>query len=240
MMLEQWEDGVMKNFDLVQGLRQAALVLATSASIAASTAVHGQGGGVGGVPGYPDNIDAYDPREVAMLPGYCKYTQLFRGRVPGGDNQTEIDRWYAIAGETFHAMHHYCWGLMKTNRAMLLTREPKYRKFYLEDSIGEFEYVLRYTPDNHPLLPEILTKKGENLIRLDRASQGIKDLARAIEAKPDYWPAYLVMSDYYKGTGDIKRAREVLENALTFAPEAKPVMRRLAELDTTSPRPAKR
>jgi tetratricopeptide (TPR) repeat protein len=196
---------------------------------------------VGGVPGYPDRIDAYDPREVAMLPAYCKYTQLFRGRVPGGDNEAEIARWTAIAGDTFNALHHYCWGLMKTNRAMLLTRERKYRMFYLEDSILEFEYVLRYTPENHALLPEILTKKGENLIRLDRASQGIQDLNRAIEAKPEYWPAYVVMSDYYKGIGEVKKAREVLEKALSFSPDAKAVTRRLAELDAPSSRqPAKR
>jgi len=230
----------MESFGLVQGLRQAAVIVATVAGIAASMASYGQGGGVGGVPGYPDNIDAYDPREVAMLPGYCKYTQLFRGRVPGGDNKAEIDRWYAIAGDTFHAMHHYCWGLMKTNRAMLLTREPKYRKFYLEDSIGEFEYVLRYTPENHVLLPEILTKKGENLIRLDQAARGLQDLTRAISAKPEYWPAYVVMSDYYKGIGDVKKAREVLEKALSLAPDAKPVMRRLTELEATASQPTKR
>jgi tetratricopeptide (TPR) repeat protein len=174
-----------------------------------------------------------------MLPGYCKYTQLFRAKVPGGNNQAEIDRWYAIAGQTFHAMHHYCWGLMKTNRAMLLTRERKYRKFYLEDSIIEFEYVLRYTPEDHVLLPEFLTKKGENLIRLDRPAQGMQDLARAVEAKPDYWPAYVVMSDHYKAIGDLKKAREVLERALSFSPDAKAVTRRLTELDAISRKPAK-
>jgi hypothetical protein len=34
------------------------------------------------IPGYPSNIEAYDSREVAMLPRYCIYTQLFRERVP--------------------------------------------------------------------------------------------------------------------------------------------------------------
>jgi tetratricopeptide (TPR) repeat protein len=222
-----------------QALRQAVVAFAAIAGIAAGASAHAQGGGVGGVPGYPDRIDAYDPREVAMLPSYCKYTNLFRGSVPGGNNQAEIARWHAIVGDTFYAMHHYCWGIMKTNRAMLLTREKKYRLFYLEDSILEFEYVLRYTPENHVLLPEILTKKGENLIRLDRPAEGIRDLTRAIDAKPDYWPAYVVMSDYYKATGDRKKAREVLEKALSFSPNAKAVQRRLADLDASAKRPAK-
>ena len=67
-------------------------------------------------PGYPASVTAYDPREVAMLPRYCAYTQSFRDHVPGGNNPAEIQRWYSILGETFHAMHHYCFGLMKTNR----------------------------------------------------------------------------------------------------------------------------
>ena len=52
--------------------------------------------------------NAYDPREVAMLPRYCAYTQGFRDHVPGGNNPAEIQRWYSMLGETFNAMHHYC------------------------------------------------------------------------------------------------------------------------------------
>ena len=29
------------------------------------------------IPGYPDSVEAYDPRDVALLPRYCKSTQLF-------------------------------------------------------------------------------------------------------------------------------------------------------------------
>lgn len=166
-----------------------------------------------------------------MLPRYCKYTQLFRGKVPGGHDPEEIQRWYSIMGDTFHAMHHYCWGLMKTNRAILLTRTRKYRLFYLEDSILEFDYVLRYTPKNHVMLPEILTKRGDNLIRLDRAALGLLELARAIEAKPDYWPPYAIVSDHYKAIGDVERARETLEKGLSFSPDAKGLKSRLTELD---------
>ena len=104
--------------------------------------------------------------------------------------------------------------------------------FYLNDSILEFEYVLRYTPENHVLLPEILTKKGENLIRLGRAALGIQDLRRAAEIKPDYWPPYAIMSDHYKANRDIDKAREVLEKGLEFSPDAKALKRRLSELDS--------
>jgi tetratricopeptide (TPR) repeat protein len=183
------------------------------------------------IPGYPDDVRyAFDSREVAMLPNYCKYTQLFRDGVPGGNNKAEIDKWYRIMGHTFHAMHHYCWGLMKTNRALLLARNQQTRTFYLRSGIDEFDYVLRRAPPDFVMLPEILTKKGENLIKLGYGEKGVMELQSAIAAKQDYWPPYADLSDYYKGKGDVGKARDILEKALTFAPDEKALTRRLGEL----------
>jgi tetratricopeptide (TPR) repeat protein len=183
-------------------------------------------------PGYPASVTAFDPREVAVLPRYCAYTQLFRDRVPGGNNPDEIQRWYSLLGQTFHAMHHYCLGLMKTNRGVILAREEQRRRFYLNDSITEFDYVIERAPPGFPLLPEILTKKGENLIRLGRGLSGNQQLLRAIALRPDYWPAYVAMSDYYKNTGDFKNAREVLEKGLSASPDSTVLKERLANLDS--------
>ena len=183
------------------------------------------------IPGYPASVTAYDPREVAMLPRYCTYTQMFRDYVPGGNNPDEIQRWYSILGETFNAMHHYCYGLIKTNRGVILAPSEQSRRFYLNDAIGEFDYVLDRAPPDFVLLPEILMKKGENLIRLDQVGNGNLLLQRAIELKPDYWPPYAVMSDHYKNTGDLKNAREVLEKGLLASPDAKALKERLATLD---------
>ena len=187
----------------------------------------------GDIPGYPDQIDAYDPREVAMLPRYCVYTQLFRERVPGGNNPAEIRRWHDLLGSTFQAMHHYCWGLMKTNRALFLARTKQLRNFYLGSSINEFDYVIEHAPVDFVLLPEILTKKGENLIRLGKGAVGARELQRAIALKADYWPPYAALSDFYKESGDLAKARELLEKALSIAPETKSLKRRLAELQRT-------
>jgi tetratricopeptide (TPR) repeat protein len=199
----------------------------------------------GDIPGYPE-IDAYDPREVAMLPSYCKHTQLFRDRVPGGNNPEEIRRWSTLMGSTFLAMHHYCWGLMKTNRALFLAKSKQIRSFYLTSSIDEFNYVIKHARDDFILLPEILTKKGENLIRLGHGPAGVLELEHAIQLKADYWPPYVALSDYYEQKGDRSKAREVLKQALSFAPDSKAVQRRLAKLagvnsaQTSRPRETKR
>lgn len=184
----------------------------------------------GGVPGYPDGIWAYDPREVAMLPRYCVYTQVFRGIVKGGNDPAQIAAWTAVMGDNFRHMHHFCWGLMKTNRAIFLAADARSREFYLRDAIPEFDYVIDRVQDDFLMLPEVLTKKADTLIRLGQGPMGVLDLERAVTLKRDYWPPYARLSDYYKDTGDAKLAREWLEKGLAENPDAVGLKRRLAEL----------
>ena len=169
-----------------------------------------------------------------MLPRYCIYTQMFRGIVRGGNDPAEIKRWYTVMGDTFHHMHHYCLGLMKTNRATILARSRYDRDFYLRDAIVEFDYVIERAPADFVLLPEFFTKKGENLLRLGKPAQGMAEFQRAIELKPDYWPPYEAISDHYMSTGDIAKAREALEKALSFSPESKSLKRRLTEVEAAT------
>ena len=42
----------------------------------------------------------YDPKLFAMLPPYCKYTQVYQQTVPGGNDLTQIERWKTIMGPT--------------------------------------------------------------------------------------------------------------------------------------------
>ena len=173
----------------------------------------------------------YSPREIAMLPPYCKHTQDFRESVPGGNDPAEIERWSALMGGTFIHMHHYCYGLVAANRATLSTAQQQ-RMFQLDTSIREFDYVIEHAPSDFVLLPEIIWRKGESLIRVGRAPHGILELQRAIDLKRDYWPPYAALSDYYKDTGDLRKAREWLERGLSASPNAKSLTRRLADLNT--------
>lgn len=184
------------------------------------------------VPGYSDDVRyAYDAREIALLPRYCVHTQLFRDNVPGGNNLEEIKRWTSVMGSTFINMHHYCWGLMYTNRALLLAPSERLKMHYLDNSIREFDYVILRAPADFILLPEILTKKGENLFRLDKGAEGTAAIRRAIALKPDYWPPYAAASDYYRRIGAFAKAREWLEEGLSITPDVKALKRRMAEID---------
>lgn len=182
------------------------------------------------IPGYPENVLSYDPREVAMLPAFCRHTQGFRESVPGGNDPVQVQRWRGTLGGTFEHLHHYCWGLMKSNRGAILARDGTTRAAYLSDANREFQYVLERAGEDFVLLPEILTKRGDNLVKLRRGHLAVVDYERALLIKADYWPAYAGLADYFAAAGDKGKAREVLERGLAAAPDATALTRRLDDL----------
>jgi tetratricopeptide (TPR) repeat protein len=183
----------------------------------------------------PARVEAqrtYDnPREMYMLPEFCKYTQDFRDRVPGGNDRGQQARWAELMGPVFVHLHHYCWALMATNRANFMSRTPQERQHNLFDSLGDFDYVIQRSPKDFGLLPEIYTHKGENLLQMERVSDGMAALEHAIELKSEYWEAYAAISDYYRNKGQLGKAREWAEKGLAVAPGTMPLTRRLAQID---------
>lgn len=174
---------------------------------------------------------------LPILPAYCPHTRGISELVPGGNNPQARERWETLMGASnFAHIHHYCVGLARTHHALFNPRTKQERDGYLEASIKEFDYVLRLATPDFVLLPEILTKRGENLVRLGRAPEAIPNLMQAIDIKPDYWPPYASLSDLYKEAGDTEKARTWLEKGLAASPGAKPLQERLS---TVSRRPAK-
>jgi tetratricopeptide (TPR) repeat protein len=180
----------------------------------------------------------YEQSLMHMLPLYCRYTQDFINRFPGTDRTVEQERWKSSMGPTFIHMHHYCYGLMNINRATYLSTDTRDKLFNLSNSVLEFDYVIERAPLDFPMLPEILTKKGETLIKLSRPGEAMIELQRAIKIKPTYEPAYATASDYYKETRQFAKAREWLEKGISAAPGAKTLKRRLAEVNNLSKRDA--
>ena len=160
-----------------------------------------------------------------MLPKYCQARMWH--------NTAEAQKyWTSVMGSTYEHIHHYCRGLVHTNRATMFFRDPQDIRFALNKSLDEFGYVLRHAPMDFVLLPEIFTKRGDNLNRLGRTEEGMEDLRRAMKLKPDYWPPYAAISDHYRRQGDMAKAREWLDKALAIAPNAKALHLKVAELKT--------
>ncbi len=181
--------------------------------------------------GHPvsEAADEVDSGLLAMLPPYCEYSQIWWQKL-GRKNPEQQQLWHQKMGPGFAHIHHYCNGLYQTHTALLRTRSKKERDSLLTTSLGEFDYVLRNAPDGFVLLPEILVRKGQNLIRLGRGPEAIEVMVRAMSAKPDYWPAYGYLSDYYKDIGEREKARQVLEKGLANSPDAKALRSRLTAL----------
>lgn len=210
--------------------RVSMLIGALAVPLAAPSGAAGQG-----IPGYPDSILEFDAREVARLPPYCIYTAHFRENVPGGMNRDESQRWQTTLGDVFQTLHHYCWALMYLHRAKFLATDARTRDWNYSSAISDIDYVLNFVNarglHDFVLLPEILTKKGEALVGLGRGARALGVFERAIELKPDYWPPYAQISDYYKSIGELTKAREILQTGLTRSPQANGLQRRLRDLD---------
>ncbi|MGQ0652120.1 MAG: tetratricopeptide repeat protein [Betaproteobacteria bacterium] len=173
---------------------------------------------------------AYLARDLALLPEWCKYTQDFRDKVPGGNNPTEIRRWMERTQGVFHAMHHYCWGLILQNEATFFVKDRALRLNKLDNSVREFDYVIHRSHPTFALLPELYTKKAESLSALGRSALAIAEFESAIAFKADYWPAYLGLSEHYLSVNNPAKARETLERGITASPEAIPLKERLEKL----------
>jgi len=68
-------------------------------------------------------------------------------------------------------------------------------------------------------------------VLLGRGATAVLLFKRAVELRPDYWPAYADLSDYYRQANEIALARETLQEGLSRSPDASGLKRRLAELD---------
>ncbi len=120
---------------------------------------------------------------------------------------------------------------MNGDRAAFLATTPLDKTHNLNNSILEYDYVIEKAPQEFAWLPEILTKKGESLVRLDRGAEGALEFERAIKLSPEYTLPYAALSDYYKESGQIAKARQALERGLAVAPDSRLLLRRKTDLD---------
>lgn len=187
-----------------------------------------------GTPTYGQNLGGISEKELTMLPEYCHYTPGWRDQLPfARSNPTRAAQLDGILGTTYSHLHHYCKGLAFVNRANYSFQQKGENapRRLLTLALAEFQYVIDRSDRNFILLPEILSKKGQNLIRLGKSLQGLDELKKAIELKPDYWPPYAYISDYYMTNKDYGNARTWLEKALSIDPQSTMLRERKDALD---------
>jgi hypothetical protein len=174
---------------------------------------------------------AITPGELARLPVYCPYTISWMGgsreRAHGGGPRPEQLPWLGKMGEGFWAVHHYCWALVNANRARYPGTAPSTRLHLYSRAIDDVRYVLTNSQPDFPLRPELHLRAGEYLLELDKKAQAAEELERAIQLKPDYWPAHVRLAELYVGADMWPRAREVVARGLSVLPD-EPQLKALA------------
>lgn len=168
----------------------------------------------GGAAADPMNPATASAGELARLPEYCHHVWGYT-RDP-----KERANWFIRMGPVFEHMHHYCWGMLKANRAATPGTDPLMRRSLYASAVGECQYVLRNNPDpKFVLLPEIYFRMGEWEAANESWVQAIEYYRQSIALKPDYWPPYVGIAEVEMKLARRDRAVAVLQQGLKVVPD---------------------
>lgn len=164
--------------------------------------------------------------DLPNLPQYC-----VDRHGPGLGVQGSGRRWQDVFGRAWGDMHHYCYALNHLNHAVRSLGDKTKRNYYADVVIGETGYVLSHGGrENWVLLPEAYTNMGRARTLQGRDKEAAGYFRKAIEAKADYAPAYLRLSELHMSAGDRKGALEIVEQGLARSPDDKGLSARYQDL----------
>jgi tetratricopeptide (TPR) repeat protein len=168
------------------------------------------------------------PQEVTLLPEYCPYTITFTSQYGSREGTAQ---WMERLGPAFKSMHHYCWALIAMNRAKRVNATAMEKRHNYNSAVSDIDFVLRYAKEDFPLMPEILSRRGEALIKLKEFGRAETDLRKAIEIRVDYWPAYTRLAECFRAQGKRDAAIQTLKDGIPKVSDARMLQRLLAELE---------
>lgn len=152
------------------------------------------------------------PEDVAGLPEYCPHTLTFVGQYGSKEGATY---WKSRFGDAAYAgMHHYCWALLHLRRAAAPRVSAVDKRGHYNAAVSDIDFLLRRTSDDFPLLPEVLTRRGEANMHLKRFTDAENDYRKAIFLRSDYWPAYAKLAMTYQQQRRYDSAKQVLTDGI--------------------------
>ena len=167
--------------------------------------------------------EAVTESEMALIPPYCADANTFKYGDATFNTSPNAPKWVAMMGKGFWSIHHYCWALINLARVNKASVPPHTQQWTREAALSDLYYVIQTTTSDFVLLPEIYTKIGEVKLQLKRTTEAGDAFATAWTLKRDYWPPYYQWAEYLRRAGQKQKAREVAEEGLSYAPDAKPL-----------------
>ncbi|HAN56200.1 MAG TPA: hypothetical protein DCQ77_08455 [Betaproteobacteria bacterium] len=160
--------------------------------------------------------------ELAVLPPFCK-AKL-------SADPSDDAAYSASIGPDWLHIHHYCFGLNFANRYFQDFGNRVAQADDLKEAINNYDYVLEHATPDFWMRAEIGTQKARILAAAKGNAQAIAALQIALQANADYAPAYAVLSDVYRDTGQKAKALASVEQGLQRVPLDKPLQRRYKNL----------
>ena len=148
--------------------------------------------------------------ELALLPEYCPDTQGFSYGDQFFNTSPRAAHWVALMGPSFWHHHHYCWALLKMQRAKAGGLTPQQRSGLLASAGGDFEYLVRNAQPDFVMLPEVLLRFGDLKLETGDVGGAQELYAASTRRKPDYWPAYANWAVFLDRSGRRKDALDHL------------------------------
>lgn len=195
--------------------------------------------GSGVVRAQPDNMTL---GELALTPPVCQDVQGIpaTGWVQHFRHSPRTGYWVGMLGDTFWAMHHYCWALIWLHRASAAGVQPALRDHWRRTAIADFYYVVRFSKAEFVLLPELYYRIGEVHRLLREPGKALDAFQKSREIKPDYWPAYAGLSDTESEVGRLDAARAHIKAGLELMPQEPALLARMRALDEAKTAGARR
>lgn len=180
-----------------------------------------------GEPAEGGRLTDFSQEEFRTLPRVCLAQQFINEElespvVPESEREQLAKR----LGHSFIHYHHYCWALLNMRRAA----QPAGDKFNYRRAVNNLDYVIRHADPSFSLLPEVHVQKGNALERLGEREAAVTEYRNALQAKPDYTPAYVALAQHYVDAGETTAARAVLEEGLKHDPTSKELAEKKALL----------
>ncbi len=176
----------------------------------------------------PENITT---GELALLPTYCSDVQVIDPNSGAKDTPSpRAARWVSVMGLSFWHMHHYCWGLVHVRRAQAPGLPPIQRVGMIGSGINDYYYVIKNSPRDFVMAPEIFIRIGEARLLLREVSAAQDAFKSARELKPDYWPAYTRSIDVLLLSKQNETALALALEGLRHSPGAKELIDRYRKL----------
>ena len=161
------------------------------------------------------------PSEIPALPPYCK-AKL------SPDHSDDI-RYSGMIGPDWLHIHHYCFALNFVNRYYKYFDKDQQR-WFVQEALGNFDYVLTHASPNFWMRPEIHTQKGKLLVSAKRGSEAMNEFLTAINENKNHAPAYVALSYLYQDMGQKPKALSIVEEGLGYVPDSRSLTSRYKEL----------